>query len=393
MVRDATDLPEKSPEHIVTNWSLVVPVLYYALLSVGKKGKVVIADAPTSDSDMSVLTKRIDLDRILNICNTAGYNVSFVDLRKEQYFNSEGITTKRLPLSGDPEGYTVVDIGKYSEFEDPTVNYKLLRGACHDDADTRKHHSKGKHEYLLSSSVLNANLIINMPKFKSHGKIGVTGAVKNLVGINGDKNWLPHWRAGFVDNGGDQYSRKSFSNVVKYYATSLSWPLLKFKIPAFAFSFLSKLAHSIGIKKIAGAGVGFQNDTTWRMVLDINKALLFADRGGLVSERKDACRSVLHIMDSIIVGEGEGPLSVDPVDLGCIIISTDPVRVDILAAKLCGLNWERFSYLKHATTSTKLKITNYSQSTAYISLNGKVTHMNDVSGLVKIRMPISWQKS
>ena len=391
MVRDATDLPNKSPEYIITNWSLVIPVLYYALLSVGKKGRVIIADAPNSDSNMDILKRRILIDKVLELCDSAGYSVFFIDLRKEQYFNSDGITTKRKPLPGDPKGYTIVDIGENSEFEDPTINYRLLRGACHDDADTRKHHSRGKHEYLLSSSVLQADLVINMPKFKSHSKIGVTGAIKNLVGINGDKNWLPHWRAGFIENGGDQYSCKSFSNIIKYFATSLSWPLLKYKIPARVFSYISKLAHRIGIKKIAGAGVGFQNDTTWRMVLDINKALLYANKDGLLSENNENCRSILHIMDAIIVGEGEGPLSVDPLNLGCIITSTDPVRVDILATKLCGLDWDRFSYLKHVTTSSKLRITNYSHSNAYVSLDNKIRHMDEVSALVQMKMPISWQ--
>jgi hypothetical protein len=388
MVRDETDLPGKSPEHIVTNWSLVIPVLYYAMLSVGKDGKLVLADAPTSDSDMDVLTKRINLNRILHICNSAGYHVSFVDLRKEQYFNSDGITTRRLPLPGDPEGYTIVDVGEYSEFEDSSVNYKLLRGACHDDTDTRKHHSKGRHEYLLSSSALNADLVINMPKFNAHSKIGVTGAVKNLVGINGDKNWLPHWRAGFVEHGGDQYSKRSFANILRYWATSISWPILKYKIPAYLFSYVSKFAHSIGIRKIAGSGVGFQNDTTWRMVLDINKALLFADKDGKLLE--SIIRPVLHIMDAVVVGEGEGPLSVDPLDLGCVIVSTDPVRVDILAAKLCGLDWTRFSYLKHVTTSTKLKITDYSNDTAIVSLNSELSHVDEVRPLVNFKMPSSW---
>jgi hypothetical protein len=53
--------------------------------------------------------------------------------------------------------------------------------------------------------VLSADLVVNLPKLKTHKKTGVTLALKNLVGINGDKNWLPHHSQGSVEKGGDEY--------------------------------------------------------------------------------------------------------------------------------------------------------------------------------------------
>ena len=54
--------------------------------------------------------------------------------------------------------------------------------------------------------MLDADLIINLPKWKAHSKSGLTGALKNLVGINGDKSYLPHFRRGSPSWGGDEYS-------------------------------------------------------------------------------------------------------------------------------------------------------------------------------------------
>jgi uncharacterized protein (DUF362 family) len=72
----------------------------------------------------------------------------------------------------------------------------LYSGADYDPGPTTSHHRGGRNEYLLSETVLRADLVVNLPKLKTHKKTGVTLALKNLVGINGDKNWLPHHRDG-----------------------------------------------------------------------------------------------------------------------------------------------------------------------------------------------------
>ena len=72
-----------------------------------------------------------------------------------------------------------------------------------------RRHSQGKHQYLVSNSVLSADFIINVPKLKTHIKAGITGALKNLVGINGHKEFLPHHVNGWPGSGGDQYQRRS----------------------------------------------------------------------------------------------------------------------------------------------------------------------------------------
>ena len=50
------------------------------------------------------------------------------------------------------------------------------------------------------------DLVVNLPKLKTHKKACVTGALKNLVGINGNKDYLPHHRLGGSRTGGDCYA-------------------------------------------------------------------------------------------------------------------------------------------------------------------------------------------
>src|ERR1022692_1434372 len=50
----------------------------------------------------------------------------------------------------------------------------------------------GAHRYAVGNTVLSADVILNVPKLKTHMKTGMTGALKNFVGIVGSKDFLPH---------------------------------------------------------------------------------------------------------------------------------------------------------------------------------------------------------
>ena len=52
---------------------------------------------------------------------------------------------------------------------------------------------------------MKCDLFVNLPKLKTHKKTGITCSLKNFVGINGDKNWLPHHTEGVPANGGDEF--------------------------------------------------------------------------------------------------------------------------------------------------------------------------------------------
>jgi len=101
--------------------------------------------------------------------------------------------------------FTLFDLGRESLLEPISDNRSRFRVAWYDHRLMAKTHHPGVHQYLVAKEVVDADVIINLPKLKTHKKAGVTCALKNLIGINGNKEYLPHHRVGGPKTGGDNY--------------------------------------------------------------------------------------------------------------------------------------------------------------------------------------------
>ena len=123
--------------------------------------------------------------------------------------------THRQDHSGDPNGYIPVNLGNKSLLQPISMFSERFRVTNYDSKEMIKHHREGHHEYLIPRTVINADVVINLPKLKTHRKVGLTGALKNMVGINGHKDWLPHHRYGSLPEGGDEYCYPSFLKRVR----------------------------------------------------------------------------------------------------------------------------------------------------------------------------------
>ena len=133
--------------------------------------------------------------------------LAFRDLRTIVYRAvGDTLVEDRDAPHGDPAGYREVQLKSESHLEPIAAEADRFSIHDHDTALTRGGHRSGDHRYLVCQSVLDADLVINLPKWKAHSKSGLTGALKNLVGINGDKSYLPHFRRGSPRWGGDEYS-------------------------------------------------------------------------------------------------------------------------------------------------------------------------------------------
>ena len=98
-------------------------------------------------------------------------------------------------------------------------------------------------------------------------------------------------------------------------------------------------------QKVIRSGNWHGNDTCWRMVLDLNKCLFFFDGSG--QPRAKPLR-YLVVVDGIIGGEGNGPLSPDPKPCGVVLAGTHPVAVDCVAATLMGFDWRKLRLLQNS---------------------------------------------
>src|SRR5437870_7802605 len=106
-----------------------------------------------------------------------------------------------------------------------------------------------------------------------HKKAGITCALKNLVGINGNKEFLPHHRVGGSAAGGDCYPGASHSKALLEYVLDRQNSA---KSLTAARLWRNANLGLAGILRFTGDHLGTEgswsgNDTVWRMCLDLSR--------------------------------------------------------------------------------------------------------------------------
>jgi len=346
-------------EQIITHGTVIAAVALEAADALNGRGTITIADAPQTDSDFDRICARTELPRLRERLQRdyPDLHVEVLDLRREFWRTERGVVVERRRLKEDPRGYTLVDLGEQSSFHGKDGTFY---GADYDTAFTATHHSGGRHEYLLSRSAMDADVFINLPKLKTHKKVGVTLSLKNLVGINGDKNYLPHFCIGTPAQGGDEFPRSDR-------ASSLQSALISaFKRAAKVSGTAAKLWAPIAVRlgtamfgptsAVVRSGNWHGNDTTWRMTLDLNRILFNFD--GTAQRRRTPLR-YLTIIDGIIAGEGNGPMEADAKPCGVLIAGTNPAPADLVATRLMGFDWRKVAMIREAFRLSTLKLADF----------------------------------
>jgi uncharacterized protein (DUF362 family) len=348
-VRHYNEDPLEDLTSVVTHPSLLRPLIDYALKAVGESGRVIIADAPQYDCDVERLLEANQLPELLAWYQDAfSMRVEFRDLRVQFGTHENGVVTERRELPGDPEGYEAVDLGDASEFTALSAHHlRLLRGADYDEQVTSAHHSRERNEYLVAKTVLSADLVINCPKIKTHKKSGVTLSMKNLIGINGDKNWLPHYRAGFESKGGDEFPRPDAYSRFRRAGGEIARRLLKRGIGGAVFKRIRAAENAAGLGERSRAGNWYGNDTIWRTCLDLNKIFYLGDEKGALGAGAPH-RRTLNVYDGIIAGEGRGPMGPHARPIGLLAACEDGGAIDVVLTWIMGFDWRRIPLLVHA---------------------------------------------
>jgi uncharacterized protein (DUF362 family) len=68
----------------------------------------------------------------------------------------------------------------------------------------------------------------------------------------------------------------------------------------------------------------------------------------------------LAVVDGIIGGEGNGPMSPDPKSIGVVLAGTHPVAVDCVAASLMGFDWKKLRLLKNSFAMREMSFVPFS---------------------------------
>ena len=342
----------------ITHGSVIRAVLDYIYIALKGEGIITIGDAPVQSCNFEETVKIAGLDKVIDYYNSnTEMKIKLVDFRKYAGYPRKSGVIERIALPGDPEGYTLVDLGEFSEFSSMDKDWKRFYVTNYDSNEMQRYHNDNFQGYLIANSILQADVIINLPKLKTHRKAGMTGALKNIVGIVGSKDCLPHHRVGSQEEGGDEYfhrdSRKSMNSQFQKVRDRTKDPFV---------GMLARLGEILirMTQEIVPAldpyteGSWYGNETIPRTIVDLNKILFFADKRGVLQNSRQ--RKSFTVIDAIIAGEKEGPLEPSPKAIGTVIAGENPVAVDLACSQIMGFDYQKIPTLTYALSPKKISI-------------------------------------
>ncbi len=305
-----------------------------------KPSRITIGDAPLQGCQWE---KLVDSDLQHRIRLAAGeIPIDIIDFRRTVMAGSSlssNLQKERRPLNR----YVLFDLAQDSLLE-PITDNGGFRVTMYDPEKLAETHCTGRHQYLLAKEAFEADVVINLPKLKTHRKSGLTAALKNLVGINGNKDYLPHHRAGGSAIGGDCYPGWEWwkHSVEGYYDEAnrrIGTP--DYNVWIKRSQDLLNLYSRFHEADLEGGWYG--NDTCWRMNIDLNRCLIYGDTEGKLHETPQ--RKILNLTDAIICGQAEGPLAPLPQPLGIITFSESAAASDWAHGSLLHLDPEKVRLL------------------------------------------------
>jgi len=362
-VREFRETQSGHGDCLITHGSVIRAVIDYVYIALEGRGRIIVADAPHNDADFEVIREIAGLTEIQKFYRQhTRFKVEVHDLRPEEARKIDGVIVGHEELPGDPAGYVKVNLGLDSAFVEVNHLCHLLYGSEYDTREIRSHHHGDVHEYMISKTVLDADCVISMPKLKTHKKTGVTLSMKNMVGINGNKNWLPHHREGTPAQGGDQFADNRLKHRIERRAVACFKRLFPFlgplrRVMAGPIKAIGKRAFGDTNTGTIRSGNWYGNDTTWRMAVDLNRILMYADANGRVHHKPQ--RRLFSVVDGIVGGEGNGPLDPMPRQAGVIVAGANPMAVDLACARLMGFDYRRLPILHRALDEHPLMLTDF----------------------------------
>lgn len=337
-------------ECLVTHPSVCRCIIDYVIIALKGTGKIIVADAPVQSCEFEKIKSRMGYDKIEEFYRRNKIEIIFEDLRISKCVKKDGHLYEKK--NNTHYAGKIVNLGKKSYFY---TQQRKLRITNYDFRVVNNHHKGKKQEYYVSEACLEADVIINLPKPKTHRKAGVTGALKNMIGINTSKDFLPHHTKGdFKSKKGDEYYHTSFISSLKSDLNDII-DILEKKSMRKTSDVLKKMLNILNKNSRSNEkyseGSWWGNDTIWRTVLDVNLIVKYADKAGKMCSLPQ--RRIISIGDMIVSGEKEGPLLPEPIKTGTIIFSDNCVLFDKILVKYMGFDDKKIKVLTNAELNKK----------------------------------------
>jgi uncharacterized protein (DUF362 family) len=277
----------------MTHPSMLRPIIDYVYKACGPQGSIIVGDAPWSVNVFSPLVEETGIQTLIDwLANYTGVPIQLADLN-----------------SSEPQLTPLVDLGDISELHGLSRTWfdghgrpMLIDG------------KPGVGPYRISPYVLEADVVVTVPKAKVHCSGGITAAMKNAIGI------IPAWDGPYGDG------------------------------------YLKDCAHTSNIDQAAGdRGMYLDNDTIWRTIADLNRIMRYADKHGNIHNTPQ--RRIFHIVDAICAAEASQYNPV-PFPLKTVIMSSDPIAIDAVTARCMGFDSRRLKSVVSASHNSYLPLGN-----------------------------------
>lgn len=370
-------------EYVITHPDVISAVLKKVIELMPRDGEISILDGPEMTTDFHELISHYPVDEWSRMASEKKIRFNVIDLREDVWYGNGQLVVRRDKKVGDPIGNTNINLkGDLSEFQGHKKSKQGYFGADSDIKETNHAHNGVDNLYRVSYTVMECDVFINLPKLKTHKKSGITCCLKNLVGINTYRNYLPHYSIGTKENDGDQFPTEGRIKTLESKLNAFFHQYIR------TSTFLSRIfspVMKIGWlvfgtnKKTNRSGSWYGNDTIWRMILDINKILLYAEPSGkLRSDQLNNWKHYIGVVDAILCGEGYGPKTPDPIELTNIVIGTNPVSIDTICALTMGFDPLLIPSIKNAFNIKRYPIVDFVYEDIEISISNKVYNISSL---------------
>jgi uncharacterized protein (DUF362 family) len=378
-------------EPMLTHQSVVRAVVNGVLKA--RPAEVLVGDAPIQTCDFSALLEVTRLGAWAErLQSTDARFKGIKDFRRTTARYVNGVRVAQEDVLPEDQ-FVLFDLAAESLLEPITQDKDDFRVTCYDPRLMAKTHSRGLHRYLVAKDVIDADVVINLPKLKTHKKAGITCALKNLIGINGNKEYLPHHRLGGTNLGGDCYPGNSRVKRALEYASdqqNLSDSGAMGRVWSGVATQLTRVLNVMGDSLgIEGSWSG--NDTIWRTGLDLNRILLYGEVDGTMSPTPT--RRVIHLADAIVAGQGDGPLAPQPLHLGLLFGGNNAAAVDWFGARLLTYDPQLIPIVREAFGQFRWPIATFKPQDIKVRGDWGVSKVNELvfKQQLSVIHPIGWR--
>ena len=376
---------------LVTHTTVLDAILQYVIMAAPER--IVLGDAPIQGCDFGTLLNVSGVSAMIDRFSKNGHYIQLKDFRRTVRPDHR-LATRPHEACRPLDEFILYDLGSASALDEITKPSTEFRVTMYNPDLLKSTHSAGKHQYLIARDVIESDVVINVPKLKTHKKACVTGALKNMVGMNGHKEYLPHHRKGNPQSGGDCYPQQShLKNFVEDLLDATNRARGSFARMVLANAVLA--GRGLGkILKIDNdyEGSWYGNDTVWRMTLDLQRILYYGRPDGTLADTPQ--RLVLTVTDAIVAGEGDGPLSPTPIGLGMITMGMNTAAVEWVNTVLMGLSPRQISLTRESFTPHPYPLADFSPEAISVFVNGQPIAAADLFAQYgrAFRLPKGWRK-